>query len=165
MASLCDVGWDVGEITDANLKCETLKKLFLSGSVAKAYWLKLKNGTNPKIVEFLSSMYHSVYGQKPNNGTISHEFFRAAMYTKARDLVNWAKHAKTLFSRRIANAIKNPWKLQPPCLASQVQGIINEVAATMQAIRLKSSQQSIGGPRSKISKLPSKLSPKHCKEV
>ena len=107
-------------------------------------------------------MYHGVYGIKHDNGTISHEFFRAAMYTKTDKSVNWEKHAETLFNRRIANAIKNPWKLQPSCVAGQLQRIVNEVATAMQAIQLKSSQQSVGGPSFEVSKLPPKLSSKHC---
>ena len=58
VAGLCGAGRDIGEIIDADLNCGSSKKLFPLELVAEANRLKLKNGTDLDIVEFLSHMYH-----------------------------------------------------------------------------------------------------------
>ena len=82
----------------------------------------------------MSVLWTAVYGQKPDNGSISHEFYRAAMYSKGGNPTKWTKHAATVYRRRISNAARNPWKLQPPCLSKKLQGLVDEVGAAMEHI-------------------------------
>jgi hypothetical protein len=88
-----------------------------------------------ELLEYMQTLYQDVYGMQPDNGTVSHEFFKAAMYSKRGKDTNWAKHATAVYTKMIANAAKKTWKLQPPCLPKQLRGLVDEVAAALQALR------------------------------
>lgn len=136
VVGLCGSGPDVADVPPiVDKKCDW-KILFppkAGDSQVSRIWLR--NGVDDEITEFLSTLWTAVYGQKPDNGSISHEFYRAAMYSKGGNPTKWAKHAAAIYRRRIANAARNPWKLQPPCLSKQLQGLVDEVAAAMEHIR------------------------------
>jgi hypothetical protein len=54
------------------------------------------------------------------------------MYSKGGNPTKWAKHAAGVYSKRVANTTKNPWKLQPPCLSKQLQRLVDKVVAIME---------------------------------
>ena len=94
----------------------------------------LKNGVDAEIVQYMSTLFAAAHAQKSNNGSILHELFRATMYSKGGNPTKWAKHVAGVYSKKVTNATKNPWKLQPPCLSKQLQGLVDKVVAIMEDI-------------------------------
>jgi hypothetical protein len=136
VVGLCGISPNVSDVPASDDKKLAWKSFFppkVGDSQVSRVWLR--NDVDSEIIEYLSTLWTAVYGQKPDNGSISYEFYRAAMYSKGGNPTKWAKHAAAVYRRRISNAARNSWKLQPPCLLKQLQGLVDEVAAAMEHIR------------------------------
>ena len=78
------------------------------------------------------ALYKLIYGEKPDNGSLSISFLRGAyMFYDRNQPVNWAGHAAKVYTERFEHPAKNPMKLSPPAPMLQVQAIVNILGAAI----------------------------------
>ena len=109
VAGLCSIGRDVSDVPGSADKKLDWKLLFLpKAGYSQVSQVWLKNGVDNEIAEYLSMLWTSVYGHKIDNGSVSHELYRVAMYSKGSNPSKWTKHAVAVYSKKISNAARNP---------------------------------------------------------
>ena len=87
---------------------------------------------DPTAQDTYLALYKRVYGEKPDNGSLSISFLRGAyMFYGRNQPVNWVGQASKVYTERFEHSAKNPMKLSPPAPMLQVQAIVNILGAAI----------------------------------